>query len=121
MKNYETTFIITPVLSEKEVQETVSTYKKFIESNGGKIINEEAWGLRQLAYAIEKKTTGVYHHFEFQANGDLIDTLELAFRRDENILRFLTIALDRYGVEYNEKKRIKQSAAPEVVSEEQEN
>ena len=73
-----------------------------------------------MAYAIEKKTTGVYHHFEFQANGDLIDTLELAFRRDENILRFLTIALDRYGVEYNEKKRNKQSA-PEVVSEEQEN
>ncbi|MEC7405330.1 MAG: 30S ribosomal protein S6 [Bacteroidota bacterium] len=120
MKNYETTFIITPVLSEKEVQETVSTYKKFIESNGGKIINEEAWGLKQLAYAIEKKTTGVYHHFEFQSNGALIDTLELAFRRDENILRFLTIALDRYGVEYNEKKRNKQSA-PEVVSEEQEN
>ena len=120
MKNYETTFIITPVLSEKEVQETVSTYKKFIESNGWKIINEEAWGLRQLAYAIEKKTTGVYHHFEFQSNGDLIDMLELAFRRDENILRFLTIALDRYGKEYNEKKRNKQSA-PEVVSEEQEN
>ncbi|MBA99667.1 MAG: 30S ribosomal protein S6 [Saprospirales bacterium] len=120
MKNYETTFIITPVLSEKEVQETVNTYKKFIESNGGKIISEEAWGLKQLAYAIEKKTTGVYHHFEFQSNGDLIDTLELAFRRDENILRFLTIALDRYGVEYNEKKRNKQST-PEVVSEEQEN
>ena len=121
MKNYETTFIITPVLSDKEVKETVSTYKQFIESNGGSIINEEAWGLRQLAYAIEKKTTGVYHNFEFKAEGPLIDTLELAFRRDENILRFLTIALDRYGVEYNEKKRAKQSAAPEVVTEESEN
>lgn len=103
--NYETTIIVTPVLPEEEVKNTVNSYVDFLKKNGGEIVEIDRWGLRQLAYPIKKKTTGFYTVIEFVADSQLIDKLELSYRRDENILRFMTVKLDKYAVKYNDDKR----------------
>ncbi len=104
-KQYESVIILTPVLSEQQMQDAVSSYRELITENGGEIVHEENWGLTKLAYPIEKKGTGFYHLFEFKANPDFIIKWELAFRRDERVLRYLTISLDKWGVQFNEKRR----------------
>jgi small subunit ribosomal protein S6 len=107
MNQYETVFIATPVLSENQMKEAVEKFKKVITSNGGEIINEENWGLRKLAYPIQKKSTGFYYLIEFRAESNLIQSLEIEYRRDERIIRFLTVKLDKYAVEYSEKRKNK--------------
>jgi small subunit ribosomal protein S6 len=105
--HYETVFIMTPVLSEEQAKETVSKYKKMLADNGCKIIHEDAWGLRKLQYPIQKKTTGFYHLFEFTAPTTFIAELEVAYKRDERLLRFLTVRLDKHAIAYSEKRRNK--------------
>ena len=102
---YETVFIMTPVLSEEQAKETVGKYKKVLKQSGCKVVHEEDWGLKKLTYPIQKKTTGFYHLIEFTGPGEAIGELELTYRRDEKILRYLTVALDKHAVAYNEKKR----------------
>ena len=104
-QQYETVIIMTPVLSEQQMKDAVSGYRELITSNGGEMVHEENWGLTKLAYPIQKKGTGFYHLFEFTANTDFIKTFELAFRRDERVLRYLTVKLDKWGVDYNKRKR----------------
>lgn len=109
MNNYETVFILTPVLSDTQVKEAVTKYKKFITDAGGKIIHEENWGMKKLAYPIQKKSTGFYQLIEFQADGSLIEKMETAMKRDERVMRFLTVRLDKYAIEYAETRRKKLS------------
>ena len=104
-KQYETVFIMTPVLSEDQMKEAVGKFKAVLTENSAKLVHEENWGLRKLAYSIQKKTTGFYHLLQYEASGDLIGKLELAFKRDERILRFLTVSLDKNALAYNEKRR----------------
>jgi small subunit ribosomal protein S6 len=105
-KRYETVFILTPVLSDDQAKEAAKKFKKNITDLGGKIVNEEHWGLRKLAYPIQKKTTGFYHLIEFAGSGeDIVGNLELAFKRDERILRFLTVALDKHAATYADKRK----------------
>ena len=104
-KNYETVFILTPVLSEAQMKDTVEKFKKVLTDGGAEIINEENWGLKKLAYPIMHKTTGFYTLFEFKANPELIANFETEFRRDETVMRFLTVSLDKHALEYNEKRR----------------
>jgi small subunit ribosomal protein S6 len=106
MKHYEVTFIIDPVLSGDELKSTASTYETMLRDNGCTIVHVQEMGLRQLAYPITKKSSGVYYCIEFSAvNGSAISKVELAFRRDERIMRFLTTSLDKYGVQYNDDRR----------------
>jgi small subunit ribosomal protein S6 len=105
LNQYETVFIATPVLSENQMKEAVQKFKKIITDNEGEIVHEENWGLKKLAYAIQKKSTGFYYLVEFKGPGELIDKLEVQYRRDERIIRFLTFRMDKYAVEYAEKKR----------------
>ena len=114
---YETVFIATPVLSENQMKEAVDKFKNVITSNGGEIINEENWGLRKLAYPIQKKSTGFYYMIEFMSEGSLIQTMETEFRRDERIIRFQTVKLDKYAVEYSEKRRNKTETEEKVTEE----
>jgi small subunit ribosomal protein S6 len=111
MNQYETVFIITPVLSEDQVREVTSRYKDLLKENGCKIINDEKWGLRKLAYPVAKKTTGFYHLFEYQADPAFIEKFEINLKRDERILRFLTVKLDKHAIEYNKKRRERLKAA----------
>jgi small subunit ribosomal protein S6 len=107
MKNYEAVFIITPVLSETQMKETVEKFRNLLSENSAEIVHEENWGLRRLAYPIADKKTGFYQLFEFKADPAYIAKLETEFRRDERIMRFLTVSLDKYAVEWNERRRSK--------------
>ena len=107
MNQYETVFILTPVLSDDQAKETVAKFKTLLTDNGAEILNEEAWGLKKLAYQIQKKTSGFYNLIEFKAEPALIDKLEVAYRRDEKVIRFMTVKLDKYAVAYAEKRRAK--------------
>lgn len=124
MRNYEVTFIVDPVLSGDEIKSTAQTYADLLTNEGCKIVYNDNMGLRQLAYPINKRSSGIYYCTEFEApTGDVIAKMELAFRRDERIMRFLTISLDKHGVKYNEdkrngligKKKSKGEEAPKVV------
>lgn len=112
VNQYETVFILTPVLSETQIKESVENYEKYITDNGGEIVHKENWGLKKLAYPIQKKNSGYYNLLEFKAEGAVIEKLEVLFKRDERIMRFLTVKLDKYAVQYAEKKRNK-SKEPE--------
>jgi small subunit ribosomal protein S6 len=115
--HYETVFILTPVLSDTQTKDTVEKFRNLLVTAGAEIVHEDAMGLRKLAYPIQGKGTGHYHLVEFKADSGVIANLEIEYRRDERILRFLTIALDKHAVAYNERKRKglvgkKQEAAP---------
>ena len=105
MNHYETVFILTPVLSDAQMKEAVEKFTTFLTDNGAAIVNEENWGLRKLAYPIQKKSTGFYTLVEFDAAPDMVKKLETAFRRDERVLRFLTFRLDKYAEAYAIKRR----------------
>ena len=107
MNSYETVFILTPVLSDDQTKEAVQKFESEISSLGGKIKHKESWGLRKLAYPIQKKSTGFYFLLEFEAEGKAIADLELAFKRDERVMRFLTTRMDKDHLEYAEKRRAK--------------
>ena len=105
MNHYETVFILTPVLSDAQMKETVDKFKAVLTENGATIVNEENWGLRKLAYPIQHKTTGFYNLVEFDAEPNVIKKLEIAFRRDEKVIRFLTFHLNKFAAEYAAKRR----------------
>ena len=105
LRNYETVFILTPVLSEQQTKDAVEKYKKVLTDNNATIIHEDAWGIRKLAYPIQNKHTGYYYIIEFQSEATLIAKLELEYKRDEKVIRFLTTVLDKHAVAYNERKQ----------------
>ena len=107
MNNYETVFILTPVLSDAQMKEAVDKFKDILVAEGSEIVNEENWGLRKLAYPIQKKSTGFYTLIEFTGEPNTIAKLETQFRRDERILRFLTFRQDKDFAEYAAKRRNK--------------
>lgn len=107
MNQYEAVFITTPVLNTDEYTRTVKKYTDFIEKNGGEIVSKEDWGIKQLAYPIQKKTTGFYTLVEFKVDPQAIRRLEIEFKRDENIMRFLTVKLEKYAAKYAQQRRDK--------------
>jgi small subunit ribosomal protein S6 len=113
LNQYETVFICTPVLSEPQVKEAVKKFKDIITSNGGEMINEENWGMKKLAYPIQKKSTGFFTLFEFKADPSLIAKVETDFRRDEKIIRFMTVKLDKYAAAYSAKRKKLRNAKSE--------
>ena len=105
MKNYETVFILNPALSEEQVQKAVDKYEKYLKSNGSKIIAKEIWGLKKLAYTIQNKNSGFYNLIEYTAPADAVSSLEVEFSRDETIMRYLTVTLDKDALVWAEKRR----------------
>jgi len=106
MRNYEVTFIVDPVLSGDEIKATAQTYVDHLKEIGAEVVDLDEMGLRQLAYPINKRTSGVYYSLEFKlADGNFIPKMELAFMRDERIIRYLTVRLDKYAVKFNEDRR----------------
>ena len=120
LNQYETVFIVTPVLSEDQMKEAVKKFSGILKENGAEIVLEDNWGLRKLAYPIQKKSTGFYHLIEFKSDPALILKLETEFRRDERIIRFLTVKMDKHAVDFAEKRRKKmadESVQPVKVEE----
>ena len=105
VNQYETVFIATPVLSDTQMKEAVAKYTKLITDNGGEIVYEEDWGLKQLAYPIQHKTSGFYYLIEFKADPQFVANLETQYHRDERILRYLTVTLDKHAIAYAEHRR----------------
>ena len=105
LNNYETVFIMTPVLSDDQMKETVKKFQSFLKEKGAEIVYENNWGLKKLAYPIQKKSTGFYYLIEFKAEGTLVAELETSYKRDERLLRFLTVKLDKHAIAYSEKRR----------------
>jgi len=105
MQNYELMVIFTPVLSEEDFKAAQSKFTSLVKENGGEVVNENAWGLKSLAYPIQKKTTGLYWVLEYAAPTDFNEKLKTQLLRDESVIRHMFTALDKYAVEYNAKKR----------------
>ncbi len=105
MNQYETVFILNPVLSDEQIKETVKKFIDLLEKEGGKIVAKENWGLKKLAYPIQNKKSGFYHLLQFEAKGETIDGLEVQFRRDERVMRYLTVKLDKNAVAWAEERR----------------
>ena len=116
MNQYETVFILTPVLSDEQMKEAVAKFSKVLTDNGASIVNTEEWGLRKLAYPIQKKSTGFYTLIEFEGETTLVKKLETAFRRDERVLRFLVFRQDKYAAEYAAKRRSLKGNKQEVAT-----
>ena len=116
---YETVFILTPVLSDVQMKETVDKFKAVLTNNGASIVNEENWGLRKLAYPIQHKSTGFYTLIEFDAEPTVVKKLEIAFRREEKVIRFMTFHLDKYAAEYAAKRRSLKGAKVNTTNEEE--
>ena len=94
MNHYETVFILNPVLSDTQIKETVQKFEDYLVSKGAEMISKEDWGLRKMAYPIQKKKSGFYHLFEYKVAGEAISSFELEFRRDDSVMRYLTVKLD---------------------------
>jgi small subunit ribosomal protein S6 len=117
MNNYELMVIFTPVLSEDDYKLAQKKYTAFIKEHGGSVLHENPWGLKSLAYPIAKKTTGLYWVMEYKAPSNLNEQLKIQLLRDENVLRHLFTALDKYAVEYNAKRRSGVSTGTEKLVE----
>ena len=107
MNHYETVFILNPVLSETQIKEAVEKFENFLTSKGAEMVAKEDWGLKKLAYSIQNKKSGFYHLFEFKALGDIIESFEVEFRRDERVMRYLTVRLEKEAIAWAEKRRAK--------------
>lgn len=107
MNHYETVFILNPVLSDVQIKETVKKFEDFLIAKGAKFVSKEDWGLKKLAYPIQNKKSGFYHLFEYTVPGEAIEPLEIEFRRDERVMRYLTVKLDKHAVAWAEKRRKK--------------
>jgi small subunit ribosomal protein S6 len=118
LKNYETVFILTPILSDQQAKDTVQKFKDILANLGASIVHEEHWGMKKLAYPVNKKREGIYHLIEFKAEPASILRLETEYKRDENVMRHIIIALDKYAVAYNERRRTNRSHAKKVEKEE---
>ncbi len=117
MNSYETVFILTPVLSEEQAKEAVQAFESKVGSLGGKVKHSESWGLRKLAYPIQKKSTGFYFLSEFEAPGSAIAELEVMFKRDERVMRFLTVKMDKDHLAYADKRRTRLGEAKKPAAE----
>ena len=105
MNHYETVFIMNPVLSEDQIKETVKRYTSYLKSNNAEIVSEENWGLKKLKYTIQKKKSGFYYLIEYKANGAILSNMDVEFKRDETVLRWLTVKLDKFAAEYAVRRR----------------
>ncbi len=107
MNHYETVFILNPVLSDTQVKETVSKFEDFLTGRGAEMVAKEDWGLKKMAYEIQNKKSGFYHLFEFKVAPEVLIAFETEFRRDERVMRFLTVSLDKHAISWAERRRAK--------------
>jgi len=114
--------IFTPVLSEDEYKAAQKKFTDLVKENGGEIVSENPWGLKSLAYPVQKKTTGLYWVTEFRSLSDFNEKLKIQLLRDDNVMRHMVTKLDKHAVEYNARKvsgvRLKDVPKPEPQNQE---
>lgn len=117
MNSYELMVIFTPVLSQEEYKAEAKQIVKSLTDAGGKVVAEDFWGLKQLAYPIEKKTTALYYILEFQSNPEIIERMLILLNRTESIMRQMVTSLDKHAVAYNARRRSGVSAKASTKNE----
>ncbi len=107
MRHYESVFILNPALSEDQVKDVIKKYEKFLKDNGCNIIDIENWGLKKLAYSIQNKLSGFYAliDFEYDLDYNVINLYEIELKRDERIMRYLNVSLDKDAYNWAVKRR----------------
>jgi len=98
-RHYETLFVVKPTLTEEEIKAQIDNVKSILTKNGAEIAAEFDWGMRKLAYEIEKNPRGYYYVIYYTAPGNVIKELERNFRYNEDIIRYL-------NVKYENKKEV---------------
>ncbi len=116
-KSYETVVIINAALEDEQVEATISRLQEVITTHGGEVLDIDKWGRKRLAYPIQKAKSGYYVIYRFNAPTNLISILERSLRLDENVIRYLTIALDKFALEAIKKQ--KESSQTEEQSSEE--
>lgn len=116
-RNYESVVLINAALEDEQIEATISRILEVITTNGGEIIEADKWGRKRLAYPIKKAKSGYYLVLRFKAPTELISTLERNYRLDENIIRYITIALDKNALEAIAKQKESSKATEPVVIE----
>ncbi|HOI30640.1 MAG TPA: 30S ribosomal protein S6 [Melioribacteraceae bacterium] len=116
-RNYESVVLINAALEDDQIESTISRILEVITTNGGEIIEADKWGRKRLAYPIKKAKSGYYLVLRFKAPTELISILERNYRLDENIIRYITIALDKNALEAIAKQKESSKAAEPVVIE----
>ena len=94
-----------PVLSDTQIKETVQKFEDYLVSRGAEMISKEDWGLKKLAYPIQNKQSGFYNLIDFKAPSTVIDSFEVELRRDERIMRYLNVKLDKFADAWSVKRR----------------
>lgn len=120
LNHYETIFILNPVLTDVQVKEKADGFKKLLKDNKAELVHEESWGMKKMAYPIQNKKSAFYELIEFKAPADVVAKLETEFKREESILRFMTVSLDKYAIEFNEKRRKNNKNKKKATAEKQE-
>lgn len=119
MNTYESIFILRSTLNDEDVQKTISKLEGIIKQ-GGDLIATENWGKKRLAYEVMKEKKGIYVLLRFQGKGELISELERNYRFDDNVIKFLTVKLDKKGIDLLKKKEIAlQTSQEEVIKREE--
>jgi len=109
---YELTYILNAVLNDEQLEDLVQRVDKFVEEHGGTVLDKNVWGTQRLAYPIEKRRNGFYVNLTFQSGGELIARLERALDINDNVLRYLTLKMDKRMIQHRAKRK---AAAQEAV------
>ena len=112
-KMYELTYILTPILTEEQTGEILARVTRIIEERAaGTIVEIDEWGLRRMAYPVAKKRNGYYVNMYFEGPSHVVDLVEQELRINDNVLRYLTLAMDKGMVaHYHARSRQRQEAA----------
>lgn len=114
--HYESVVILNASLEDDQINSTLNRIEDQISTSGGKITDIDKWGRKRLAYPIQKSKSGYYVVYHFESPRELIAKLERNYRLDENIIRYLTIKLEKQDLEHIEKMKQKRESAEEVVA-----
>ncbi len=114
MRQYETAFLVTPNMPEEEIQSLIQDMAKVVSKKKGKLINQDFWGKRKLAYPINKFSEAYYVFFLYESSPETPAELERQLKQKEAVIRYMTILKDmRDNVRMRNKKTSPQKARPQ--------
>ena len=111
MRQYETGFVLSPTLSEEETAQFVQQMADVVAQKKGRLVKQDIWGKRRLAFPIKRFQEGVYVFFTYEGAGDISTELERRFKQTDAVIRFMTVLRDPRDLTRRKKKRRAEEAA----------
>jgi small subunit ribosomal protein S6 len=111
MRQYETGFVLSPSLSEEETEGFIKQMAEVIAQKKGRMVKQDVWGKRRLAYPIKRFHEGTYVFFLYEGSGDVSQELERLFKQTDSVIRFLTVKKDDKDLFRRKKKAAREAAA----------